>query len=161
MPDPNWTRRHLHDVRAVWEAAALCATEPQVVQNADGLANALLSEWRLVQQPPEGLRPALSTAAAIGFGFAALYEAGKPTPPEIYDGVQWAALTVTPTQPKDYVAAFVFSLHAGHYVGRTGDVDTVRRQMDWLEAYSVSARAAVMQEAMLAAWEALNSQRRP
>lgn len=157
MPDPKWTRRHLHEVETIIQAARLYVDRDQV--RADG---ATLAASLMLVAPREGAIPqagkteqALAAAASLGHAFAALHSRPR-TPPEIYDALQWAAFIAVPNEPS-VMAALAFGCHAGYYVGRHRDsgLEEVRRDFSWDEALRLSPRVAGMREVVFVGWQAI------
>lgn len=160
LPDPRWTKRHLQDVRAMLEAADLTKDDPENRSAAKILAEAFMTTWRVAGDQVANateVRASLETGARLGHAFATLYTADRDTPPEIYDALQWASLTMTPRTPKDFVAAMIFACHAGHYYGHFGPatLPALLDQLDWREVFAVSPRAAVLVDASKAAWDSI------
>ncbi|HUP69670.1 MAG TPA: hypothetical protein VM142_07620 [Acidimicrobiales bacterium] len=157
MPDPKWTRRHLHDVETIIQAARLYMDREQVRADGATLATTLMSAGPSDCVIPQAGRveQALAAAASLGHAFAALHSRPR-TPPEIYDALQWAAYMAVPNEPS-VMAALIFGCHAGYYVGRHMDngLDDVRRNFSWEEALRLSPQVAGMREVITVGWRAI------
>jgi hypothetical protein len=144
-PDAKWANKHIGEVIKMFEWMSAAADQTMAER-----ALLVVHDWMV--SIPEDQRPqnpevgsALAAGLVNGMALASFYAPGAPMPREIHETLRWASFVLMPEEAKPFSSAYIFSVQAGHFLGRENNEDArayVVSVMDWPDALSTSARTA-------------------